>query len=349
MKIGILTFHFITNYGSYLQAYSLAKAIEQLGHQVEIIDYRNPIHYRSIQFHPWVYRRPLRLWHDFRKHRTFNRMAGRLPLSPPATHPVQVDWNAYDAIVVGSDTVWNYEFPGFGQDPVFFGQFPAPYRGRLVAYAPSIGSMQWNYAAPPWVAEGLRQFHFVGVRDSHTANFVERQIGVKPPLVVDPTWLFDKIAAPQPYVRRTSREFLLVYSFLLKGRPVDEIKTFARKQGLLTVAVGYWQGWCQRNWADVDTFEWVQLFQQAKYVISGTFHGTLYSIREQVPFCLLANEGSDNKTNTALSLAGLQDRHTADPRAIAQILLQPIDYTTIKGKLDRHRRQSLSLLKQALS
>ena len=39
MKIGILTFHWATNYGAVLQTYALQTYLESLGHVVQIIDY----------------------------------------------------------------------------------------------------------------------------------------------------------------------------------------------------------------------------------------------------------------------------------------------------------------------
>lgn len=350
MRVGILTFHLGANYGAYLQAWCLTQAVRELGHDASLINYKNKVLLDSNSLKPWVYRRPFRLLHDFRKYRAFHKAHVHMRLEPFTSDPARVDWNAYDAIVVGSDIVWNCELPYMGQDRSYFGQFQVAYRGRLIAYAPSIGPMNPSYAAPSWVAEGLKKFHSIAVRDANTQQFVENQIGSRPPLVVDPTWLATQTETAQlSYKPRTSREILLVYSFPLKGRMVDEIKSFARKHNLLTVGVGYWQNWCDRNWPDVDPFEWVQLFRQAKYIVSGTFHGTLYAIREQRPFCLLANEGSDNKVSTALAITGLKNRHTSDPAAIERILLQPTDYDAVKTKLEEQRRQSLLQLKQALS
>jgi hypothetical protein len=39
MKIGILTFHWATNYGAVLQAYALQEFINKMGHQACIINY----------------------------------------------------------------------------------------------------------------------------------------------------------------------------------------------------------------------------------------------------------------------------------------------------------------------
>ena len=41
-KIGLITFHRSTNFGSCLQAFALYKKIEMMGYQCEIIDYRCP-------------------------------------------------------------------------------------------------------------------------------------------------------------------------------------------------------------------------------------------------------------------------------------------------------------------
>lgn len=40
MKIGIITFHWATNYGAVIQAYALQEAVASLGHDVKIINYK---------------------------------------------------------------------------------------------------------------------------------------------------------------------------------------------------------------------------------------------------------------------------------------------------------------------
>ena len=42
MKTGLITFHFAHHYGAQLQAYATMRAIQGLGHECEIIDYRLP-------------------------------------------------------------------------------------------------------------------------------------------------------------------------------------------------------------------------------------------------------------------------------------------------------------------
>lgn len=40
MKVGIITFHRAVNYGAVLQAFALQHAVEKMGNEAEIIDYR---------------------------------------------------------------------------------------------------------------------------------------------------------------------------------------------------------------------------------------------------------------------------------------------------------------------
>ena len=141
----------------------------------------------------------------------------------------------------------------------------------------------------------------------------------------------------------------MVYSFGLHGVAVKTIRAFAREQSLQVISVGYGQGWVDANWGDVDPFEWVQLFRQAKYVVTGTFHGTLFCLRQQARFCVLSHPTIDAKVVIPLELTGLQDRHIVDPEFICGILKKPIDYERVEDRRRQYADQSLMLLKRSLS
>jgi len=349
MNVGILTFHKVPNYGAYLQAYCLVEAIRSLGHHVEIINYVNGSHEALVALKPWVYRRPMRLWHDFRKYRAVHRATARMPLSPFTRDPQRVNWNAYDAIVVGSDIVWNMENARLGQDPSYFGQFPTSFQGRLVAYAPSIGAMPPERELPSWVKGGLEQFHAIMVRDENTRRFVQLHTGKNPEIVADPTWLPPGEGILGGAEQDRSRQaFLLVYALPLESQAADSICAFAREQRLTTVGVGYWQRWCDENWGNVDPFEWVTLFRQAAHAVVGTFHGTLYSIREKTSFCTLSHPLVDSRVVTPLALVGLESRRTNDMTAIGAVLSASIDHAAVEGKRSEYARRSLELLRAAL-
>lgn len=271
-------------------------------------------------------------------------------MSQFTTDPNKVPWNSYDAIVIGSDIVWNYQDWRLGHDPVYFGVFPVDYRGRLIAYAPSIGGMNWNAQVPAWVSDGLRRFHAIGVRDANTRQFVQQHTGHAPLIVADPTWLTDAELSCNPsLLDKKTHEFLLVYCFHREERITSAIRAFATCHRLRTVAVGYWQNWCDENWANLDPFQWANTFHQARYVVTGTLHGTLYSIKQRAQFCVLSHPAIDTKVATPLATVGLAERIVSNPAAIADVLLKRIDYTGVDHKRIAYGRESLEFLKQALS
>ena len=50
MRIGILTVYDSANFGSYLQAYALKKVLENLGHKVKFIKFRNEKQLKEVFF-----------------------------------------------------------------------------------------------------------------------------------------------------------------------------------------------------------------------------------------------------------------------------------------------------------
>lgn len=42
MKVGIITYHRAHNYGAVLQCYALQEVLKRMGHDTQIIDYRQP-------------------------------------------------------------------------------------------------------------------------------------------------------------------------------------------------------------------------------------------------------------------------------------------------------------------
>lgn len=115
MKIGILTHQYINNYGAFLQAWALRKAISELfpEDEVQIIDYVNVKHYiinAGGWFRFYKNRETLKEW--FAKVQLPNTFAKarnqEMVLSKRCFNARQINELEFDCIVVGSDEVWNY-------------------------------------------------------------------------------------------------------------------------------------------------------------------------------------------------------------------------------------------------
>jgi hypothetical protein len=287
LKVGILTYHDGFNHGAFLQAFSMQKVLESCGHHVCVINYKNKVHARKEGWRQLIkYRRPRRFLDFFEKRTAFHQAHSQFNLSSYTTDPEEVDRLGLDAVVVGSDVVWNYKI--FGYDDLYFGGVKATKR---IAYAPSFG---WIGGDDPGIEEttaGLRRFDHISARDENTQRIAERVTGIQPPKVLDPTFLIDFA----PYEQMTERirrlpPFLLVYAHSITDDHVAQVMAFAKKEGLICLATGYRQPWCDKNCIGVGPFEWLALYRAARFVVTSTFHGTIFSVKYEKPFVVSMNE-----------------------------------------------------------
>src|SRR3982751_4387993 len=192
-KIGVLTFHKRINYGSYWQARCLVEGLRRSGADVELLDHdcqcvrRAEVH---CALQPELPRRTRR--RDLRaysaKVRKFADEIGRLPLSGRFSLHEPEKCGAYDAIVVGSDEVWNFRHPWYGSQPIFFGD--GLKTRRLVSYAASFGNHSaWDGIDPAW-SRKLGRFSAISVRDENSWHLIRGATAREPEIVLDPCLQF---------------------------------------------------------------------------------------------------------------------------------------------------------------
>lgn len=346
MRIGILTFHHAFNYGAFLQAEGLHGKLEQLGHESEIIDYRNPtleaVHERCIRY-GW---NPISKRASLNRRKRFIESLSWLRLSPKSIRPEDTDYSRYDAVVYGSDEIWNYTSHVHRFDPVFFGG-PTPESLRRVAYAPSLGELKWEQAPPPAeISPLLSRFSNIAVRDINTAAFVERVTSKKPEVVVDPVMLYHNTQAIPD--RHLKQPHLLVYGEIRDEAQILASKALAKKLGCRTVSVGYRNRWCDRVELAEGPHEFLGWLRSARAVITTTFHGTMFSIKFGKPFVTLRKPGHCFKFDPLISQLDLQNRILTDAGSLTAAWFDDLP-DTVQTKLQDRVESSISYLSKALS
>lgn len=347
MKIGILTHHYVSNYGAFLQAYALADAVSKAypDDTVEIIDYINLKHF-IINFGGWFRLYPdrenLKCWLEklrvpftFAKARKEN-----LRLSPRCYTIEQVNRLQYDVIIVGSDEVWNYQDKKSGAQIKFGHGLTC---GAIIAYAPSVGNSQGDI--PDMVSSGIRKFQAISVRDESTGALVQEITGEKPVRVVDPTCL---CVCPSRQVRNIRKPYILFYYCDHLPETIKEkIFAYAASHGMAVYGAGECNSRYDAVTVNLHPFEWVYLFENAEYVFTGTFHGVLFSILNRRQFWVhLTNKSRIRKVGCLLEEYGIPGRELDETVSIDQAV--PIDYSTVYAKLEKQREQSLTFLKAAI-
>ncbi len=348
--VGILTFHRGPNHGGYLQVLELCRAIEKLGHEVEIIDYQNPSHAKRESFKPWIYRRPGSLWYGASKTLAFARAKKQLNLSPRFQTKAEIDWNRYDTIFAGSDVVWDYYTESLGAEDVYFGSFRDQFKGVLAAYAPSCGVASPDGPFPNFVTKGLPGFDHVAVRDQATQALYQKVTGKECSLVLDPTWLpFGESVEKLTKAWDNREPYLAVYGFKIDPASAQAISSYARENGLKVYASGYYQPWADRNFPGLTPSEWIDFLNSAQAVFAGTFHGSLYAMRLGKPFAILSNDRIAQKLATPLETIGLGSHMLTSPEDLPEILSLVRDPQTDQQNLKESLKSSWNYLEQVFA
>jgi polysaccharide pyruvyl transferase WcaK-like protein len=310
IRIGVLTFHNGPNFGGVLQAWHLVHAIRALGYTCHAVNYLHKSHHRANQA-----RIPIRDLPSLRAHlywrvkrfgfRGFDKEICRHPFT---TDPSQVPWWDFDAFVVGSDVVWEYESSDYGKDPAYFGDLPGMAGKPIISYAASCGPANANGPFPDYVHKGLARFSTLGIRDTATAQLVTLACGRESQQVVDPTWL-----GPDPAVRwggRPKKKYLFVYGGRRIGAEMgDMIRSYCREKDLEFVSALTPCKSADRMYRTLTPFQWTSLFQHAEAtIVLGTLHGTVYSIKYGKPFILVTNPRTTQKISSILERIGQSHR-----------------------------------------
>ena len=202
-KIGILTYFWAENPGTFLQAYSMLQAFRKRfpGDRVELVDYR----------HRWVYFKPNRShisfnqWvKDFRRYRIYRRTQKDHLLTSQdrlVSRDSQRAWDFiekqhYDLIVVGSDTILelHQRHVRDGGIPVYW--LPPWIGSKKVMCAASAGAAtyeQLNRHQQAALSASANSFDLLGVRDDGTFDLIKK-LGLKDEykvqVVPDPTFTY---------------------------------------------------------------------------------------------------------------------------------------------------------------
>ena len=363
MKAGLVTFYHIHHYGALLQAAATERAVESLGGECEIIDYyvnqnndlfRKPtgVGSAAANVHTALHYKALR-----DRYQRFERFSkDHLRISGHRFESLEELRSAelpYDLILSGSDQIWNPKiFPDGRFDPVFFGTFSSR---RKIAYAPSFGVPHIPEGMEEELRSYLEQFSHISVRERQGREIVKEITGKDVPVVLDPTLLltaeqWSAMAAPLD----RSGGYILCYCISKPGALAPYIQRLAEETGLPVVQLCGIRQKVHPKAAcvlDAGPSEFLGLFQNASYVCTNSFHGTVFSVQFQKPFFtavapseLAAPESS--RTFSILSRLGLTERIIGTGATAG--LDDTIDWADVDRRLRAARQSSLDYLRAAL-
>ena len=346
MKIGILTHHYINNFGAFLQTYALQEAIKEMypADEVVVINAINLKHFiinTGGWFRFYKNRENGKAWLEkIQLPITFYKARKRyLNLSKRCYSTKAINKLDLDCIVIGSDEVWNYQ-EGKGNAAVKFGE--GLECEKLIAYAPSVGKSSVSEQMPQYIEKGLKRFHAISSRDDLTEEFVNKLIGKKPRRVLDPTFM---ASFPQENCKKAQTPYIMFY--YCDGIPAElkkQIVEEAHKRGMKV----YGAGECDKKYSDITVnltpFEWVGMFRNAEFVFTGTFHGVVFSILNHRQFQVYMTNQSRIKKITSLLNQFSIDLKDVDLMQGNEPFVEKIQYHIVDSRIEVLRKDSREFL-----
>lgn len=326
-KIGMFTLDSrIYNYGGLLQEYALFETLTSLGVDPEIIDYEI-----NSEIYTFSYKRNLRFLTPEKIvdrilcHLNSNSVAEKTALPEQSKELFDVFRNErlhlseriafenlkdlskkYDGFVCGSDQIWNPSY----NIPSFFLNFTEPRQTRVI-YAASLGVSELTSVQRNEYARLLTFPDAISVREKDAVDLIQPLTEKKVELVLDPTLLLPssvwKELAGEP---ENKASYVFCYFLGMDKEKVDAAKAFAEKHHLQIIAVPFQNQKYQDDifsayHQGVGPIEFLKLIRYATFVLTDSFHATVFSVLFQRPFRVfprdLRKNGMNGRIQTLLS------------------------------------------------
>ena len=375
MKILILTQPLHTNYGGLLQAYALQQILKGMGHDVVTdrlgVVQKLPLWNRALRFlyHAtqfYILKNYRYLFFSFNKEskakrsiainveRFVNIHIDTIDLFTRSNENVINTVRQFDAIVVGSDQVWRATMSDI---PTYFLSFTKAINVKRIAYAASFGTDDLNeYSKMDMkiASESIRLFDAISVREESGVHLCRDYFKIDAVHVLDPTMLLSKddyLKLIEGEDSSCSTDMLLTYILdrvQEKNEIINKIGNVLHLTSYENGPVKYFSNIIENNVSECifpSVSRWLAGFRDAQFVVTDSFHGTVFSIIFNKPFVAILNsERGASRFISLLSILGLENRLISTGGEVSEEHLRPIDYTEVNRILDDWKRQSINYI-----
>jgi len=372
VKVGLISYHFLNNYGTMLQAYALQRKICDFGFEAEYIDYRLQeirkslfktlcirtkrlgiyllrYKYYSVKA---VYASNMAIRKEYFKE-FYTKHIRTSPLQYATLRELELRPPDYDIYIVGSDQVWNPTLSS--ANPAYYLSFIKDNK-KKASYAPSIGVISLTPAQEQKMAGYIRDFNYLSCRELSGARLLEDISGRNVLHVLDPTLLLEQTIWGELAIKpRIIEPYILCYFLGDTKQPREFALQLERKTGIKAYYIPRSPLDMSKKTAifDVGPSEFLGLIQNASYVCTDSFHGSVFSIifeRQFYSFCKRADTEltSDNsRIKELLRYTGLENRLITSGQSLPDKEYK-IDYHLVESYLGPMKERSEAYLLEIL-
>ena len=313
MKIALLNLPYDNNYGGNLQRYALMKVLQDMGHDVTHVNLRFDYHllwykklfsYTKRMIFKYLLRRNIKINQEqYLKQKYEERCAVTEPFyqryikhTEPITDLKKLkELDGFDAFVVGSDQVWRKKIAGKYLGTMFLDFLPADTTAKRIAYGVSLGVAENELSQKEIdrLSELYKRFDAVSVREDSALDLFKVYGWNNPQAiqVLDPTLLLNK----EEYMQLISCASTVppkgnLFCYILDK--TEEKSLLIKEKAEELQLKPFELGLSDDKPASIE--QWLRSFADAKYVITDSYHGFVFSVIFNRPVCLLENKTRGN-------------------------------------------------------
>lgn len=348
-KINLLTIHYSTSCGAIMQTYATCKVLEELGHEVIIINLQK--------------KRDRTLKTLFSTVKYFNFERFRRKSLPKRTKRMYIPDISMipkaDYFLVGSDQVWNPQLMG---DSLIYNFLSfAPDGIPRISYAPSFGLSDitpfLNSNLLDSIKRELNKFQSISVREDSGVSICKHLFGQDAIQVLDPTLLLSDYSSLTGDFKEKDEIACFFIGLKHNRKTIVSIIRILKEE--LNIPVAYLEATSLINGVDkyyfapfLSPIKWLKVMKRARFILTSSFHGVAFALLFKKRFLVFnSNEQRIGRISSLLKILHLENRMVKDAEDLQlrkTIIHEAIDYDSVYSILKEKQTESIDYLKNNL-
>ncbi len=376
-KIGLLTF-WAKNYGSALQCYALKSEIEKYGYNCEVMGQCFPgldkyKHYmkellsliKITIWHPSFLKKYIVMREAVKYSASSLSKESDLRLNLFCESVLQPRRYSYDHMrklalddgyryfIAGSDQIWAGNRK---MEDVYFLTFAPP--EKRIAFAPSFGTESIDEYNKKSFRREINKFKKISAREKRGQELIKELTGLDVPRIADPTFLktreeWSEFANQSEF--QEERYILVHFLDEPNNTALQCLRNLAEKTGCKIIGFAYphsvFQAAPAYQFVEGDPRDYVAVIMRAEYILTDSFHTTLFSVIFGKKFFVFERQYRHNgnqrsRITTLLELVGHQNRLVESNKDFSAI--RDANLHSCEDILKEERNRARGYLKEAI-
>lgn len=361
MKIDLVSIHSAHNYGSVLQAYALQEKLKQYSDEVQIIDYRpNYFETQYKMFSLKVYKRYKGIFNKilhlgwrtlrwkkrytkYKKFEDFIKENYQLTKRYTTYQQLVQDPPQADVYFTGSDQLWNTDITE-GFDKTYYLEFVREDKIKA-SYAASLGRNKIDSKYQKQYEEAFENLDFIAVREQQAQEELQLYTNKKIWVTIDPTLLHEKQLwenLAQKSKMKIKEKYIFVYILEENEEFVKMVNEISKYLNLKVVSISKKRRFEREEiYAEAGPEDFIYFFQNAEFVITNSFHGTVFSLIFEKKNCIIPHLKTGERMCNLMKKVGLEERIITKLKELDLAkITQEIDYVTVNKQIEKERKNA---------